>query len=392
MKHLIRSLLLVTLVTGLVLGSSQTSFAQESLPTGGLTLRTEYPSMVIGIGETITVNLEISSPTTQIVNLEAADLPKGWTASFRGGGREIHSVFVDVSSASNVDLRLTPPDGLTPGKYSLKVIAKGSKATLAELPLELIVKDKVPPKLGFEAEFPVVRGGTDTTFRFNATLRNDGDEDISVSLIADAPREFAITFKASGKDITDLPTDIKAGGTQKIDIEAVPLTTIPVGSYPITVTAQGESLEATFTFTAEIVGQPQLSITTPDGRLSETAYLGRSNPIKLILKNEGNSPALGVKLSATSPTGWTVTFEPEEILEVPANDQVEVTAHVKPAEKAIAGDYMLTLRAQPNDSASKSADFRVTVQTSTLWGVIGIVLIAVAVGIVGLAVVRFGRR
>jgi len=32
------------------------------------------------------------------------------------------------------------------------------------------------------------------------------------------------------------------------------------------------------------------------------------------------------------------------------------------------------------------------VQTSTLWGLVGVVLIAVAVGVVGFAVSRFGRR
>jgi uncharacterized membrane protein len=53
---------------------------------------------------------------------------------------------------------------------------------------------------------------------------------------------------------------------------------------------------------------------------------------------------------------------------------------------------MLTFRAQPNEGTAKSADFRITVQTSTLWGIAGIGLIAVAVVIVGLAVVRFGRR
>ncbi len=40
----------------------------------------------------------------------------------------------------------------------------------------------------------------------------------------------------------------------------------------------------------------------------------------------------------------------------------------------------------------ETAEFRITVRTSTLWGVAGIALIALAVGVVGLAVVRFGRR
>ena len=85
-------------------------------------------------------------------------------------------------------------------------------------------------------------------------------------------------------------------------------------------------------------------------------------------------------------------MDPADVVEVPANGQVDVTASVKPADQAIAGDYMITFNAQPNDGASQSADFRVTVRASTLWGIVGVALIAVAVAIVGLAVVRFGRR
>ncbi|HXF83944.1 MAG TPA: NEW3 domain-containing protein [Anaerolineales bacterium] len=386
----LRYLLLITLLVGLALGAVSPVLAQEGSP-GVLTISTTYPSMVIGIGETVTVSLEIYSPSAQTVLLEVSDLPKDWKAEFRGGGREIRSVYVNRDATSKVDLRLSPPDTLKAGTYQLKVIAKGNSGT-AELPLELIVKDKIPPKLSFETDFPTIRGGSDFTFRFSVTLKNDGDEDITVSLSAEAPREFSVVFKSAGKDITNLPTDIKAGSSQRIDVEAVPLTSVPVGSYPINITAQGDNVNAQLTLTAEVVGQPSLSITTPDGRLSGSATLGKDNPIKLVLRNSGNSPALGVKLSASSPAGWTVTFDPEEILEVPANGEVEVTMNVKPADQAIAGDYMLTLRAQPNESATKSADFRVTVQTSTLWGIVGIALIAAAVVIVGMAVVRFGRR
>ncbi|HXQ34691.1 MAG TPA: NEW3 domain-containing protein, partial [Anaerolineales bacterium] len=95
---------------------------------------------------------------------------------------------------------------------------------------------------------------------------------------------------------------------------------------------------------------------------------------------------------ASAPAGWTVTLNPDTIVEVPANNEIDVTAEVKPADNAISGDYIVTFHAQPNESASKNADFRITVQTSTLWGAVGIGLIAVAVVIVGMAVTRFGRR
>ena len=97
-------------------------------------------------------------------------------------------------------------------------------------------------------------------------------------------------------------------------------------------------------------------------------------------------------MSASPPSGWTVTFVPKDIPELAPGSQVEVVANVQPADNAIAGDYVLSFKAQPKDSTIQSVDYRATVRTSTLWGIGGIVLIALAVGVVGLAVTRFGRR
>lgn len=387
----ITSLLLIAFVAGFAFGLPSPVLAQENTPAETLAISTDFPSMDVGIGETVTMNLYVKSPVSQTVSLDVSGLPEGWTAEFRGGDRIVHSVFVEQGETAEVELRVTPPANITGGDFSFTVLAQGTDST-AEFPIELTVREKVPASLTFETEFPTLRGGSDSSFNFNTTLKNHGDDDISVILIAEAPRELAVTFKASGKDITNLPTDIRSGSSQRIDITAEPLTALPVGSYPITVIAQGEDAETTLNLTAEVTGQPQLNITTPDGRLSGDAVLGRSTPIKLVLQNTGNSPASGVKLSASSPAGWTVTLDPEQVIEVPAEGSVEVMAHVKPAEKAIAGDYMLTFKAQPNEGATESADFRVTVRASTLWGIAGIALIAVAVGVVGIAVVRFGRR
>jgi uncharacterized membrane protein len=158
------------------------------------------------------------------------------------------------------------------------------------------------------------------------------------------------------------------------------------------VQAQGGEVQAALDLTAELTGQQDLTVTTPDGRLSGQAYVGQVTPLKLIVQNNGSAAAHNVQLSATQPAGWKVEFDPKQLTEVPAGKQVEVTANIQPAEQAIAGDYVVNLRATPQDGPAKPADFRITVLTSTMWGMVGIGLIAVAVVVVGLAVMRFGRR
>lgn len=389
MKHL-RLLLLGIFLSGLVFGVGSPAHALAGSP-GSLSISTTFPSMVVGIGETVNLNMDIRSASSQVVSLDVVKLPKDWIAEFRGDGRVVRSVYVTAGSPSSVELRVTAPDTAKAGTYDFSVVAKDSSET-STFPVEFIVKDKAPARLSFATDYPTIRGGSDAAFNFSVTLKNEGDDDLSVSLVADAPKELAVSFKSSGKDITNLPTDIKAGSSARIDISAEPLTSLAVGSYPLKVTAQSDTASADLQLTAEVVGQPDLNVTTPDGRLSGIAYVNRTNPLKLVLRNTGNSPAAGVKLTASAPAGWTVTLDPATVIEVPANDQVEVTANVKPSANAISGDYIVTFSAQPNESSSKSSDFRITVQTSTLWGIVGIALIAVAVAIVGLAVTRFGRR
>jgi uncharacterized membrane protein len=161
------------------------------------------------------------------------------------------------------------------------------------------------------------------------------------------------------------------------------------------VLAEGGAARARTTLIAdvtEVPGKPSLDVTGPGGRLSGDATVGKETPLNIIVRNTGDAPARNVKLSASEPSGWTVEFEPEEITEIPVDSQTEVTARITPAEQAVAGDYEITVRAQPEDGSSESTDFRITVRTSTMWGIAGVGIIGVAVVIVGLAVTRFGRR
>jgi len=392
-----RRVQVIILLIGLLLlslGQPILVYAQEGQPENPLpklVVFTRYPSRVVELGKTVTFDITIQNNDTspQVVSLDVKDVPEGWTVNFRGGGDIIKSVYIKADDDASVSLRLEPPEDVAAGSYKFTVVAEG-KGVRAEFPVEIIYKEKLPPKLEFEVRLPTLRGTTNTTFRYDVTLKNEGDEELTVNLSAEVPKGFLVKFKSLGKEVTSLP--IRANGSERIDVEVEPFIELPAGTYPITVRAEGGEAQATVSLVAEITGRPDLSITTPDGRLSGQAYAGRKTSLKLIIKNTGSAPARNVKMSASEPSGWTVEFVPEEIDEIPAGTQKEITVKIQPAEKAVAGDYMLTIRAQPKEGASESVDFRITVLTSTLWGVVGIGIIAVAVAVVALAVIRFGRR
>ncbi|MDD5466755.1 MAG: NEW3 domain-containing protein [Anaerolineales bacterium] len=393
MHRVWKSLFIIALAFFLFSGFSP-ALAQEEQPpseAGALTFFTDYPAQVIGLGETVTLPLTLrTTMTAQVVILEMKTIPTGWTATFRGGGRIVKSAFVEPEADATVDLRLEPPAEVKAGSYSFVAVASGADGVQVELPIELTVQEKLPARLTLEVELPTLKGTPSTTFRYDTTLKNEGDEEITVNLSAEAAEMFEVSFKFNGQDVTNLPVGPKE--SKRINVEAQPIGEVAAGIYPINVIAQGGEAQATLMLTAEVTGQSQLTLSTPDGRLSGTANAGRETPLKIVVRNTGSATARGIELSSSEPSGWAVRFEPAQIDEIPANQQVEVTTYVRPAQNAVAGDYMMTVRAQPADGVSRSAEFRITVLTSTLWGVVGIVLIAVAVGVVAIAVMRFGRR
>ena len=136
-------------------------------------------------------------------------------------------------------------------------------------------------------------------------------------------------------------------------------------------------------------------MTTVDGRLNTSASAGQATDITMVLTNSGTAAVEGATLSATAPSGWTVTFDPPTV-DVPAGNgtaagTAQSIAHLTPSSDAIAGDYVATMKATAT-TANASTDIRVTVETSLLWGAVGIALIAIV--LIGLLWTfrHFGRR
>ncbi|RME81551.1 MAG: hypothetical protein D6775_13325 [Caldilineae bacterium] len=366
------------------------SGSTTSDPTA-LVLATDYPDIVVGQGDSISIPLTLQTGSEpQIVELELLNLPEGWTATFKGGSKVIQSAYVLPDKDTKVTLKLEPPATVNPDTYRFTVVARG-EGTTQRLPVSVTIQEKVPPSLSFTTDLPVIQGSANTTFRFSTRLKNEGDEDVDVNLIAQAPDGFLIKFKVSGKEVTSIP--LEANRTKTVSVEAKAFMEVPAGDYPIKVMAQGDNVEASLDLAARVTGQPELTISAPDGRLSAKAEAGKETSLSLVVYNKGTAAAHAIKMSSTQPQGWTIEFDPDQIPQLEPGQQTEVTAKLRPADKAIAGDYMVQIKARPEESVTtEQVDFRITVNTSTLWGVIGIGLIAVAVAVVAIAVARFGRR
>jgi len=356
----------------------------------GLGLSTPFPSQTVRVGETQTLLLTVRNfgLPPQVVALRVLEAPRGWKVTFLGAGRGIDSVYVAPDQEATVTLRLEPPAGLRPGLYRFRLLAQGPDGA-ATLPVELRLGTSLPRRLSLEAELPVLRGAPTASFRYRLTLRNESDQDVLVNIDADTPRGFQVTFSLLGQQVASIP--LKAGESKDLDAEVALPPRVPAGTYPITVRAASGTATAAVRLSLELTGRPELTVTAPEGRLSGRAYAGQDSPIKVVVKNTGSAVARNVTLSASPPSGWEVAFTPERIDEIAPSGESEVTARIRPSPKALTGDYMVAITAAAGD-VSQSADFRITVATSTLWGLVGVLVVAAGLGVVTVAVNRYGRR
>jgi uncharacterized membrane protein len=183
---------------------------------------------------------------------------------------------------------------------------------------------------------------------------------------------------------------VEAGSSTSIEVTAEAPQDAPADVYPITVQATSGDTTAEARLSVEITGSYDLALTTPDGRLSANASAGAQTDLSLVLQNGGTADVPDVTLSASTPTGWTVTFEPETVT-VPAQGEVQVTAHLTPSGSAIAGDYVATFNAR-SDLANAEAEMRVTIETSLIGGIVGVGLIALVLAGLWWTFRRYGRR
>ena len=326
----------------------------------------------------------------QRLALELEGLPEGWDAAFKGGGRQVSAVMVGPDETERLTLELKPPADISTGTFTLKVNARHDGQTIT-LPLGVRLSEAASGKLTLEPELPALRGTARSTFSFRIKATNGGSDQSLFNLSARTPEGFQAKFKRGygSEEITGLP--INAGSSENITLDIVPSRTAAAGRYPIAVRLSGGDKSAEAALSLEVTGEPQLRMVGPQERLSGDAVAGQESNFTFTLVNGGSAPATDIEMSASPPSGWIVAFEPKQIASIAPNQTREVNVKIKPSERAVAGDYMVTLRSG-GSGLSESVQFRTTVRTSTIWGVAGLGVIAAAVLVLGGAVMRYGRR
>jgi uncharacterized membrane protein len=358
----------------------------------GLYLTSDYPAVTVRPGETSTVNLQVRNydVAPQRLTLDVTGVPEGWTATFIGGGQPIAAVMPAANSSVSLELRLDVPKSAPTGTQHLIVEAKGGTAPL-QLPVDVTLAKDLPAKLSVTAQLPELRGTSKSSFEYTLSIKNDSGKKLTVSLAAKAPKNFDASFteEYGTQEVNAVPID--AGQSKNVKLKIAPPNTAAAGDYKVTARVSAEDASATADLALDITGQPKLDVSGREGLVSARAAAGKQTTVPVVITNTGTAAAEDVELSGSAPSGWKITFNPRSVDRIAPNENKEVQALITPTDKAIAGDYVTTITAAARGE-SASADFRVTVTTSTMWGIAGVGIIGVALLVMVGAVARFGRR
>jgi uncharacterized membrane protein len=358
----------------------------------GLYLLSDYPAVTLRPGETSSVSLKLQNYdlAPERLALSVSGVPAGWTATLIGGGQPVAAAMPATNSSVSLELRLDVPKNAPVGTETLTVTATGD-STKATLPLAVTLAKDLPAKLTLTPQLPELRGTLKSSFEFQLGIKNDSGKKLTVSLSAQTPQNFDASFteQYGSQELNAVPVD--PGQTKSVKLKVTPPNTAAAGSYKVVARIGAEDAVATADLTMDISGQPRLDISGREGLVSTRASAGKEATVPVVITNTGTAPADQVELSGSAPSGWKITFDPKTVDHIAPNASKEVQALITPTEKAIAGDYVTTIRASARGEAA-STTFRVTVTTSTLWGIAGVGIIGIALLVMVGAVARFGRR
>ncbi len=358
----------------------------------GLYLMSDYPAVTVRPGETSTISLRLQNydMAPERLALSVSGVPTGWTATLLGGGQPVAAAMPATNSSVSLSLRLDVPKNAPIGTQTLTVAANGN-ATNFQLPIAVTLAKDLPAKLSVTPELPELRGNSKSSFEYQLHIKNDSGKKLTVSLSAQAPQNFDTSFteQYGTQELNAVPID--AGQTKDVKLKVTPPNTAASGDYKVTARVAAEDASATTALGLDITGQPRLDVSGREGLVSTRAVAGKETSVPVVITNTGTAPADDIQLSGSAPSGWTISFDPKTVDRIAPNDNKEVQALITPTDKAIAGDYITTIRASARGE-SASTNFRVTVTTSTMWGIAGVGIIGVALLVMVGAVARFGRR
>jgi len=377
----LRTALIFTLILGLAFS------AAPALAASGTSLYTPYTYLSAAPGETVNYQIELvnDSDSIQTAELTFDTGSADWEYELNAGGHPIREIAVKGEESQGINLSVTVPYEVAKGDYSFKLNA----GTFGTLGFKINVSETGTFASRLTTEQPNQQGHSDTKFSYTLKLDNQTASKQQYALTAESPTGWDARFTVNGENVTSV--DIEAHASKNVTLNLTPADYAQADTYDIPVHAVSGGTSADVNVQAVITGTYGISLSTANERLSADITAGKQRNLELVVTNTGTAELTDVSLTGQTPANWDISFSPKTISSLKPGEHTTVTASIKASNKALAGDYVVSLSAQ---SSAKTADaeLRMTVKTSVMWGWIGVLIIVAVLGGVYALFRKYGRR
>jgi uncharacterized membrane protein len=197
----------------------------DTRPERGLSVYTEYPGVVVPVGETVRLDLVVANKgrRDETVALNLVSAPRDWKT---------------VSVPDGKDRRLTftaePSKGQEPGTQTFVVEGVTADGALRSRQTITVTTKKRPAgsdDLAVTTAYPMLRGPSDATFEFSLDVENKSDADRTVNLAAQGPTGWEVNIKPGYESKLISSLNIKGSQSKTVNVEIKPPKDAQAGEY-----------------------------------------------------------------------------------------------------------------------------------------------------------------
>ncbi len=391
-------LLLVSLLAisplGTILAQEEPSYSLALTPMGE-----RYDAIAV-VARDKFLPMELANEgTAAISNITfSSEEPVGWVIEFLPD--KVDSLGAKDSAIIEVIIRI--PGGTDPGDYMIALMASGEQASSKKVDIRIIV-NAPEPEIEISPVYPSLEAIAGEAFVFEVEFRYSAagltSDPIDFNLRSTAPQGWEVYLtppyeKEKKISAIRLKPAFSLGNKTRF-VAVAPVWPIPEpGEYKVTLEAISEDgkLRTSTEFTARITANYFLALASATERYNTEAEAGKDSYFSVKVGNLGTAAVDDIQFSSTNPEGWKIEFSPEKIDSLEAISTQTIDVNIKPSTETIAGDYSITLRASGKQATSDEILIRVTVESPTIWGWVGIGIILVVIAGLVVIFMRFSRR
>lgn len=210
---------------------------------GSSAFSTEYAEQEGSAGTSFSFSSTIQNNTPKDHSYSfSSNPPSGWTVTFKPSGEDTQVAAIDVEARGSqaMDVKVTPPNGVEAGEYTIPISAISASETLTD-ELTVVITGSYDLELSTPSGLLSFDANANKKTDVTLSITNNGNVDLqNINLTSSAPSDWTVEFSESSIDV------LEAGATKEVTAYVTPSKEAMSGDYSLTITAKNsETSDAT---------------------------------------------------------------------------------------------------------------------------------------------------